>query len=237
MDTEDQNLLFHLKALRQMLIHCLCALALGLVPMFALSPFVLDQFLQIITNNTPITLNYFAPLEVFILELKLALLLDFAFCFPYIAWQLWLFVAPALYENERHFALKLIGAASFLFVCGACFGLLGIVPMLLKFGLSFSSANLKPLFGLENVLSLSAHLSFVFGLMFQLPLITYALIKNNIITPESVKNKRPYILVGILVLSALFTPPDIISQLLLATPSYLLFEGGLWFATRDRWPS
>lgn len=234
MDNEDQNLFFHLQALRQMLIRCLCALAAGVIPMFALAPLVMDALICFFINDTPLKLNYFAPLEVFILELKLAFLLDFASCFPYISHQIWLFAAPALYENERRFILKLIGAASLLFLTGACFGLLGITPLVLKFGLSFGSSNLQPLFGLGNILSLSAHLAFVFGLMFQLPLITYALIQNDILSPQAVKNKRPYVVVLILVLSALLTPPDIVSQLMLFLPTYTLFEVGLFLACRKR---
>ncbi len=229
---EEQNLLFHLKALRQVLLKCLTALAFGLIPMFGLAPFSLKAFISFLTQNTALTLNYFTPMEVFILELKLAALLDVAICFPYLARQIWLFVAPALYENERRLALRLIASGSFLFMFGLGFGLFGMMPLLMRFGLSFGYSTLQPMFGVGNIISLSLHISFIFGLMFQFPLITFALIKNGILTAQAVKNKRPYMVVTILVLSALLTPPDIISQLMLFVPTYALFEAGLFFATR-----
>ena len=117
--------------------------------------------------------------------------------------------------------------SSTLFITGVLFCIYFILPLLINFGISFSTDDIKAVFGISNIISLALWLSVVFGLMFQFPLITYSLIRSGITSYEAVKSKRPYILVGILIIAALLTPPDVISQLMLATPTYLLFEIGL----------
>ena len=104
--------------------------------------------------------------------------------------------------------------------------------MIIKFGLSFSSSNIKAVFGISNIINLSLWMSISFGLMFQLPLITYSLIKSDIIPYESISDKRSYVIVGILIMAGILTPPDVVSQILLALPTYMLFELGLFFARR-----
>lgn len=96
--------------------------------------------------------------------------------------------------------------------------------------MSFATAHIQAMFGISNIITMALWLSVVFGLMFQFPLITYSLIRSGITTYETVKSKRSYIFVAILIIAALLTPPDIISQLTLAIPTYLLFEAGLYCA-------
>lgn len=101
MQDKDENLTAHLEAVRQMLIKCFSALGIGLIPMFLLAPSVMDSLIHIMIGQNKIALNYFAPMEVFILQIKIALVLDLMICFPYIAKTVWDFVLPALYDNER----------------------------------------------------------------------------------------------------------------------------------------
>ena len=98
--------------------------------------------------------------------------------------------------------------------------------------MSFATTHIQAMFGISNIITMALWLSVVFGLMFQFPLITYSLIRSGITTYESVKNKRSYIFVAILIIAAILTPPDVISQLTLAIPTYLLFEAGLYCAKR-----
>ena len=230
MEDKDESLIAHLEALRAMLLKSLLALAAGLVPVFLLTPWFLDALIAVMIRDNDITLNYFSPMEVFILQIKTAVVLDILVCFPYIAKQIWNFVLPGLYEHERRFVKSIVLVSSGLFIIGVLFCLFFILPMLINFGISFATDNIKAVFGISNIVTLALWLSVVFGLMFQFPLITYSLIRADIVSYETIKSKRPYIIVGILILAALLTPPDVVSQLMLATPTYLLFEAGLYAA-------
>ena len=125
---------------------------------------------------------------------------------------------------------------TFLFVAGVAFCLIVCFPLIVQFGMSFANDMLQPIFGVSNLVSLAIWLSLAFGCMFQFPLVTFALIRAEIVNYETVCKKRPYVVVGVLALAALLTPPDIISQLMLGTPTYLLFEAGLLAARRYKKP-
>ena len=185
--SDEETLISHLEALRNTLLRCLISLAIILPLTLYLSPYFLDWLIKILIQDLPVTLNFFSPAEVFILQIKIALVLDFVICFPYIAKQLWNFILPALYENERYFIKRIILSSSSLFILGVCFCISFILPLIIKF----------------------LWLSVIFGIMFQFPLITYSLIKSGICTYETVKAKRPYIFTLILIIAAILTPPDV----------------------------
>ena len=229
---QESTLISHLEALRRALLRCIVALAIGIVPLFLASPYVLDWFCQQIALQGGVTLHYFSPLEVFLLQLKISAVLDLALFSPYIAWNIWQFVLPALYEKEKRFIRSIVALTSMLFIAGVAFCLVVCFPLIVQFGMSFASMTLQPVFGVSNLVSLALWLSLAFGCMFQFPLVTYALIRGGIVEYETVCNKRPYVVVAILVLAALLTPPDVISQLILGLPTYLLFETGLLAARR-----
>lgn len=229
-DDTDESLIQHLNALRSMLIKCFVALGIGLVPMFLLAPYCMDELVKIMIGSHQVSLNFFSPIEVFILQIKIAVVLDLLICFPYIARQIWDFILPALYDHERKFIKSVVLSSSILFITGMLFCIFFILPLIINFGMSFATANIQAMFGVSNIISMALWLSVIFGLMFQFPLITYSIIRSGIASYETVKNKRSYIFVAILIIAALLTPPDIISQLTLAIPTYLLFEAGLYCA-------
>lgn len=231
-EDQEQTLVSHLEALRTALIHCFVALGIGIIPMFLLSSYVLDWFSAELVAQSGATLHYFSPMEVFLLQLKIAALMDCVICSPYIAWNLWKFVLPGLYENERKFVRSIVWMTSGLFISGVVFCLGICFPLVVRFGMSFESETLQPIFGVENIVTLALWLSLAFGCMFQFPLVTYALIRSGVVYYETVCHARPYVVVAILVLAALLTPPDIISQLILGAPTYLLFEAGLFAARK-----
>ena len=233
-DKKEETLVEHLEALRTMLIRCLLVLAIGLLPIFFVTPYVMDLLIKVMMAENEVTLNFFSPMEVFILQLKTALVLDILVCFPYMAREIWRFVAPALYQNEQNFIKSIVLTSSALFIIGVLFCLFFILPLIIRFGLSFVTDSIQPVFGIGNIVSLALWLSLVFGLMFQFPLITYALIRSDLVSVEAMKSKRTYVFVGILILSGLLTPPDIISQLMLTLPTYGLFEIGLFFGKRKK---
>ena len=288
----ESSLIFHLEALRKMLIHSFIALGIGIIPMFFAAPYALDFLSERIVASTNASLHYFSPMEVFLLQLKLAALFDVALCFPFIAWEIWKFILPALYDDDRNLLRGLVWVSSSLFAIGVAFFLSLCFPLILRFGASFSTESLLPVFGISHIVSLGVWLSLAFGCLFQFPILTYALVRWGIFSYESVQKKRPFVIILILVLAALLTPPDIVSlriwlslafgvmfpfpiltyalvrwgifsyesvqkkrpfiiilililaafltppvivsQLMLGTPTYLLFEAGLFFARKYR---
>ena len=232
-EQREETFVDYLEALRSVLIKSLSALAVGLIPMFLAAPYVMDALIKIMLQNNEIRLNFFSPTEVFVLQIKTALVLDILVCFPYIARLVWNFVLPALYDNERKFIKSIVWTSSSLFVIGVLFCLFFILPFIIRFGMSFVTDNIRAMFGIGNIMSLALWLSFLFGLMFQFPLVTYALIRSKILTYDVIRRKRAYVFIAILILSGLLTPPDIVSQLMLTLPTYGLFEIGLFFGKKE----
>ena len=148
--------------------------------------------------------------------------------------KIWDFILPALYDNEKKFIKSIVFLSSGLFICGVLFCLFFILPLIINFGMSFQSVNIQAVFGISNVVNLSLWLMVVFGLMFQMPLITHSLIKSGFIDYKTIADKRPYIVVILLTVAAILTPPDIISQIMLFVPSYGLFELGLIFSKKSK---
>lgn len=231
-DNKDESLISHLEALRETLLKCLISLCIVIPFTLWLSPYALNFLVKVIAGSDKVSFNFFSPMEVFLLQLKAALLLDVIVCFPYMAKKIWDFILPALYDNEKKFIKTVVFASTFLFLLGACFCIFVIMPIVVKFGLSFAGENITPVFGLSNIINLTLVMAASFGAMFQMPLITIALVKSGVISYESLSDKRPYVIVIILILAAIFTPPDVISQLMLGTPTYLLFEAGLLLARK-----
>lgn len=230
MEDKDESIISHIEAFRTMLLKCIKAVGIVLIPMLLVAPKCLDFFINLILRGNNISLNYFSPAEVFIIQIKFALVLDIILCFPYIAKQVWNFCVPALYDHERKFIKSIVFTSSALFILGSMFCLFVILPLIINFGMSFSTSNIQAVLGISNVVNLSIWLILAFGVMFQLPLVTHALIKSDIVSYDTIKNSRPYVIVGLLIIAGILTPPDVVSQVMLFTPTYLLFELGLLFS-------
>ncbi len=232
-EDKEESLISHLEALRNALLKSFIAIGVLLPFSLWISPKALNFIIKILISDNKISLNYFAPMEVFILQIKLAFLLSFIIAFPYIAKNIWDFILPALYDNERKFIKTIIFLSSILFILGGTFCLFLILPLIINFGISFGTNYINPMWSVSNLINLALWMIFAFGIMFQVPLITHSLIKWNIVSYNTISSKRPYVVTVLLVLSALLTPPDIISQLLLFIPTCLLFELGLLFSRKN----
>lgn len=231
-EEKNESFITHLEALRETLLKCVYAIAIVLPFTFFVSPKALNYLINMLVGEKEVVLNYFSPVEVFLIQIKLALVIDLVICFPYIAKKIWDFLLPALYENERKFIKSTVLISSSLFIAGVCFCLFAILPLVIGFGKSFETETIHAMFNISTVVTLALWMSVVFGLMFQVPLITVALIKSGIISYETIADKRPYVVVAILIIAGVLTPPDVISQIMLGLPTYLLFETGLLFSKK-----
>lgn len=210
-EDKDESIISHIEAFREMLIKCISCLGIFIIPILFVAPKCLNLLIKLLIRDNNIALNYFSPVEVFLLQIKLALVIDVILCFPYIARQVWKFFAPALYDHEKKFIKSIVFTSSTLFILGALFCLFVILPLIINFGMSFATQNIKAVLGISNVINLSLWLTLAFGLMFQLPLITYSLIKSGFVEYKTFENMRPYVIVTILIIAGILTPPDILS--------------------------
>jgi sec-independent protein translocase protein TatC len=232
MNDKDEPLISHLEALRSALIACITITILLCPFAYWASPYVINFLINRCIPNNVGSLHYFAPMEVFWTQLNLSLIIALLMAYPWNIWQIWKFLLPALYKEEAR-ALKLwIVSSSILFAGGILFCVYLILPIIMGFSGSFSTEAIKPIIGLQNFLSLAGWLMLAFGLMFQTPIIVLLAVRFGLTTSDSLRNKRPYAIIAILFFSALLTPPDVVSQILLGVPTWLLFEIGIFIASK-----
>lgn len=229
---EEQPLLAHLLELRSRLLKCLLAVLLVFVCLlpFAneLYSFVSEPLRNLLPEGagmiaTDVASPFFAPF-------KLAMVVAVFIAVPYLLYQLWAFVAPGLYKNEKRLLIPVLLSSVLLFYAGILFAYFVVFPLVFGFFVSIGPADVAVMTDINSYLNFSLKLFFAFGLAFEIPVATVILVALGVTTPTALVAKRPYIIVACFVVGMLLTPPDVISQVLLALPMWLLFEGGVLFS-------
>jgi sec-independent protein translocase protein TatC len=168
---------------------------------------------------------------VFMIPLKVTFMTAFILCLPWVLYQIWAFVAPGLYQHEQKLILPLIVSSTLLFFCGMAFAYYVFFPSVFQFFVGFQPENVKMTPDIEKYLSFVLTMFIAFGITFETPVVVVTLNRTGIISLEKLKEIRGYVLVGAFVIAAIFTPPDVLSQFMLAVPLYILYEVGI-FACR-----
>ena len=225
----DQPLIAHLIELRDRLIRILVVILLFFLAFIAfandLYAYLADPLQSLLPEGASMIATQVA--SPFLAPFKLALYLSVYCGAPMILYQLWGFIAPGLYDNEKKIAGPLLISSIFLFYAGMAFAYFVVFPLVFGFFTTIGPTGVTVMTDIDAYLSFVLKLFLAFGLAFEIPVATMLLIKAGIASPESLKSKRPYVFIGCFVVGMLVTPPDVISQTLLAVPMWLLFEVGL----------
>ena len=219
----ESSLLDHLDAFRTTLLWCLGTVIFFTIPGVIWAPGLLIRYIKYVCPPG-MEMHYFTPFEPLIVELELGLLFGVLAALPVILFKIGEFVSPGLYAHERRWGFFFIGASVGLMSAGAALALVFIVPIVMQFSGSFASEGLRPVIGLAGFLKLTALLAGGFALVFELPVVLLLAIRFGIVQVETLRKKRPFIIVTLFVAAAVMTPPDIISQILMGVPGWILFE-------------
>ena len=226
---EKQPFLSHLEELRKRLVVCAIGVGVGFGIAYIFSErlfqllvaplkAVLPEGDQLIFTNLP---------EMFFAYLKVAFIAGILAAAPLIFYELWMFIAPGLYQKEKKMAIPFVISSTILFVGGALFGYFVVFPFGFKFFIGFSNETVKALPSVKQYFSFSMKLLFAFGAVFELPVIIFFLSKMGIVTPQFLRQKRKYAILLTFALGAILTPPDVITQCMMAGPLIVLYEIGI----------
>ena len=178
------------------------------------------------------SLYYTAPMELFFLKLKFSAIIAICVAFPYIMHHLWSYISPGLFRREKRMIRGACGFSFVLFVSGAAIGVFAVFPILMRYSLSMQTTEIKPLINVSSCLGMAAWLMLGFGLCFQLPIVLVGMMRLGLVSVERLRRLRPYIVIGIFAVAAILTPPDIISQLAMGIPTWMLYEISLMIGAR-----
>jgi len=231
-DLTEQSFLSHLLELRDRLLRAALSI---IVVLLALMPFanqvyeylsrpLLDQIKS--TGGQMLATSVVSP---FMAPFKLVCFVSVMISAPYLFYQLWAFIAPGLYRHEKRLALPLLVSSTVLFYCGIAFARFVLFPLVFSFLAAIHLEGVSYAPDINEFLDFAMLMFFAFGLAFEVPVATFLLVRTGITTRQSLAEKRPYIVVGAFVVAAVLTPPDPISQTLMAVPMWLLYESGMLF--------
>ncbi len=229
----EGTLISHLLELRSRLLRAFIAVLICFLPCAFYSNRLFDWLSKPLVAKLPpgqkliattVTATFTAPLKLsFVAGLMIAM--------PYVLYQLWAFVAPGLYRREKRFAIPLLVSAILLFYVGVVFAYFVVFPLVFRFFVATTPANVTLMADINNYLKFALTLFLAFGVAFETPVAVVLLVLTNLLPLEKLRKARGYVLIIVFVIAAILTPPDVMSQTAMAVPMYLLYEGGLLFAS------
>ena len=226
---QEKGFMSHLIELRDRLMRMVLVVLVLFLSLFAFSEqiftYVANPLLSLMPEGTSMIATGVA--SPFLVPFKLVLMVSVFIAVPYLLYQMWAFIAPGLYKNEKSLAAPLLVSSVILFYCGVAFAYFVLFPLLFSFLIAISPEGVAMMTDIGQYLDFIIAIFFAFGIAFEVPIAVFLLIMIGATTPEALAEKRPYIVVGAFVIGMLLTPPDIISQTILALPMLLLFEAGL----------
>jgi len=231
-DRDQAPFISHLMELRDRLMRAVIVVVVLLVPLAIFAQDLYTFLAGPLTAKLPADTNMIAtePTAPFLTPFKLALACAVVLAAPYILWQIWAFIAPGLYQQERRFAMPLMAMSTVLFYAGIAFAYFAVLPLVFRFIVGVVPTDVEMATDITRYLEFVIKLFIAFGAAFQIPVATVLMCRVGITTPKALAEKRPYVFVGAFAVGMLLTPPDAISQTLLALPTYLLFELGIVMA-------
>ena len=238
--TGYKSLVPHFKELKTRISKSLICVLIFFLLLFPFSDIIYNQLAEPLISKLPagssmIAIDVASP---FFIPFKLVMILSIFISIPYLLYHLWMFTAPGLYDKEKKLVLPILVSSSLLFYLGAAFAYFVVFPLIFAFFISIAPEGISVMTDISRYLDFVITLFFAFGFAFEVPVITVILVLTNVSTPKSLSAKRPYVIVGAFIIGMLLTPPDVISQTLLAIPIWLLFEMGIVFAkfiTKDKY--
>ncbi|MBZ9558086.1 MULTISPECIES: twin-arginine translocase subunit TatC [unclassified Modicisalibacter] len=240
-DASHAPLIEHLVELRSRLLRAVIAIGVIFLALYAFSndiySFVADPLMALLPAGSQMIATEVA--SPFLAPFKLTLVVAVFIAIPFVLHQAWAFVAPGLYENEKTLAVPLLVSSVALFYGGAAFAYYVVFPLLFNFFVHAGPQNVAVMTDINQYLNFVLKLFFAFGVAFEIPIATFLLIWTGATSVENLSKKRPYVILGCFVIGMLMTPPDVISQSLLAVPMWLLYEIGILFGriVRRKTPS
>ena len=229
---QQDTFISHLIELRQRLMHALFAVALAFIVLFlypgsgAIYDFLAAPLMHALPEGTKMIAT--GVITPFMVPMKVTALVAFLLALPYVLYQAWSFIAPGLYEHEKKFAVPLIFASTLLFLIGVAFCYYFVFGTVFKFISDFAPKSITPAPDIEAYFSFVITMFMAFGVTFEIPIAVIILVRSGVVSIQKLTEARPYVIVGAFVVAAVVTPPDVLSQFMLALPMWLLFEAGLF---------
>ena len=232
--SDQESFISHLVELRNRLVRAVGAILVFFIALFIWpgSGPIYDVLALPLMNALPEGAKMIATgvITPFMVPVKVTALLAFMIALPYVLYQAWAFVAPGLYENERKFALPLVVASTVLFFLGVAFCYFFVFGKVFAFIHDFAPKSITPAPDIEAYFSFVITMFLAFGITFEIPIVVIVLVRMGLVSVEKLREARPYVIVGAFVVAAIVTPPDVLSQFMLAVPMCLLYEAGLFLA-------
>ena len=230
---QEQGFLSHLIELRDRLMKMMLAVVGLFICLFPfrdnIYSWLADPLSRFLPEGTEMIAYEVA--SPFFIPFKLALMLSVFLAIPFLLYQIWAFVAPGLYAHEKRLVAPILGSSTVLFYCGCAFAYFVVFPLVFKFFINVAPTGVQVSPDIARYLDFVITLFFAFGIAFEVPVATVLLVVTGVTTPEKLAKMRPYVFVGAFIIGMFLTPPDIISQTLLAVPMWLLFEVGVFLSS------